>query len=451
VIGSTRNNLGTILIWSVITAAVTATSPVQVSRDTEAELQLDGAWRTRMIHATADLVERHYFDPGKATELADELRSSHRNGAYDDLLAPADLAAALTRQLEVHDRHFWVSWSPPGNVEPVNADPHSEESGACWREWSRLQNFGFRSVQVLPGNVGYLDLRYFDDTLSAGDTATAAMGLLANAGAVIVDVRNNGGGEPAMVQLLISHFMGPDPVQYNAFVERGKKASRQLWTLAYLPGKRLPDVPLFVLTSARTGSAAEAFAYSLQALGRARIVGQTTAGAANPGESFDIGEGFSIFISTGAPVNPITGTNWEGIGVRPDLEVDSLEALQVAHHEALKILIEDARSEIERREIAWALDALGARRNPVVLPASVLEDYSGDYGTRKIRITDGRLTYQRSRRATRTMLPLEGQDLFVLEGVDGFRIRFDRDDAGRVIRMVDQWSDGHREANPRAH
>jgi hypothetical protein len=418
--------------------------------DPAASHSLDQETRATIVEKTAQLVEDHYVFPDLAARIAAELRSALRDGAYDEWSAPADLASALTRQLEVHDPHFWVGWSPPGRVEPVNADPHSDESGDSWREWARLQNYGFRRVDVLPGNVGYLDLRFFEDASVAGETAAAAMGFLANTDAVIVDVRHNGGGEPSMVQLLISYFMEPEPVQYNSFLWRGGTKTRQLWTLAYLPGKRMPSIPLYVVTSPRTGSAAEAFAYSLQALGRATVVGETTGGAAHPGESFDIGDGFGVFISTGAPVNPITGKNWEGVGVKPDVEVDSLKAVDHAHHDALTVLLPDAQSVVEKREVSWALAALEARRHPISLSESELEGFVGAYGTRKIRLLDGRLTYQRGRRAIRTMVRLEEQDVFVLEGVDGFRIRFERDDSGTIVRMVDIWSDGHTEASPKA-
>jgi len=444
---SIKKRTGEIVAGIAVLAALPVLAQAPVTGNPNALLRLDAYSRARVVRKTAELVEKNYVHPALAEQVAAELRSALRRRVYDDHSEPADLAAALTRQLEVHDRHFWVGWSPPGEVEPVNADPHSDETGGSWREWSRLQNFGFRRVDVLPGNVGYLDLRFFEDAAIAGDTATGAMAFLANADAVIVDVRHNGGGEPSMVQLLVSYFMEPEPVQYNSFVWRGETGTRQLWTLPYLPGKRMPSVPLYVVTSARTGSAAEAFAYSLQALGRATIIGRTTGGAAHPGETFDIGDGFSIFISTGAPVNPITGANWERVGVKPDVEADSLEAVEVAHHDALTVLLEGADSDIERREISWAIDALEATSRPVSPDPSVLAEYPGTYGNREIRLSEGRLTYQRARRAIRTMVPLEEKDLFVLEGVDGFRIQFERDESGSVIRIVDMWSDGHTEAN----
>ncbi|MEJ2085205.1 MAG: S41 family peptidase [Acidobacteriota bacterium] len=300
----------------------------------------------------------------------------------------------------------------------------------------------------LPGNLGYLDLRYFDNVELGGSTAVAAMAFLAHTDAVIVDLRQNGGGEPAMVQLLASYFFGPERVHYNSFYSRGSDSLEQYWTLARVEGDRMPEVPLYILTARRTGSAAEGFSYALQALERATIIGQPTAGAAHPGETFDAIEGFSIFISTGKPLNPVTGSNWEKTGVQPDIEMDADEALDRARVLALEELLQAAASPVVTLEREWALEAILALRDPHLLAPEQSVDYVGSYGNRDISEQEGHLFYRRGDRRSYEMVFL-GDDRFLLDGKSGFRLEFERDADGSIIRLLDHWSDGHVEANTR--
>jgi hypothetical protein len=409
------------------------------------DLQLDNEARREVVLDLAGLIEKKYIEAETAVRLAHELRQRLAAGAYDAYDSRRDLAGVLTRELVETDRHFFIDWQPPGSGVALVGD-HSEESEEHWREYSRLQNFGFRRVDILPGNIGYLELCYFDSPRPAADTAMAAMNLLANTDAVIVDLRRNGGGEPEMVQLLASYFLGPEPVHYNSFHSRDGETTRQFWTLPHVRGKRILEAPLYVLTSARTGSAAEGFSYALQTQKRATIVGEITGGAANPGEGFAIGHGFSAFVSTGKPVNPVTGTNWEGTGVQPDTRVDSSYALDVAYADALRHLLAERTNETTRRGLEWALEALEVEDPPSKLPLPELQQLAGQYGNRRIRIEGDHLTYQRGRRTVHRMVPL-GNDRFLLANVDGFRITFERDPSGRVVRMLDQWDDGHVAAN----
>lgn len=398
------------------------------------------------VRRIATLVEENYVDQAQGGRLAAGLLRSLDDGEFTAYGDPRDLATALTGVLRPHDRHFLVSWSSPDQA-PVD-DHHDPAARAQWNEISRLGNFGFRSLATLPGNIGYLDLRYFDSVDIARPTAEAAMAFLANSDAVIVDLRENGGGEPAMVQLLCSYFFGPEPVHLNSLYWRPGNHTEEFWTLEYLPGRRLPDVPLYVLTSRRTGSAAEEFAYNVQSRKRGLVLGQVTAGAANPGDVFDAGNGFSIFISTGKAINPVTSTNWEGVGVVPDVAISSDAALDEAQLHALDRLRGEAMGPVRIRVLDWARDAIQAGRTPYPVSRSKLREYTGQYGNRNVRLEDGHLMYQRGDRPARAMIALDA-DLFLLKGVDGFRTRFERNQRGRIERMVDAWVEGHEEANTR--
>ncbi len=408
------------------------------------ETLVDDLDRAAVVGSIAHRIEENYVEPGLGDRAIRQLQDNLARGRYDSTSNPRDLAGLLTEDLSAFDQHFHVFWKPPESR--ASPGSHNEESEAAWAESTRLQNFGFETVARLPGNLGYLDLRYFDGLDHAGATAVAAMTFLSRSDAVIIDLRQNGGGEPTMVQLLASYFFGPERVHYNSFYSPSAESMEQFWTLARVEGDRMPQVPLYILTSRRTGSAAEAFSYAMQALERATILGSPTAGAANPGETFEAIDGFSVFISTGKPVNPITGTNWEKKGVQPDIEIPSVDALEQAQILALESLLEQGASPIAQLEREWALEALQRARNPISLKTDQLAELVGIYGNRKIAEASERLTYQRADRRTYFMVPL-GADRFLAEGKDGFRIRFERDSAGTVIRMVDMWSDGHIESN----
>ncbi|MCR5878011.1 S41 family peptidase [Phenylobacterium sp. J367] len=216
---------------------------------------------------------------------------------------------------------------------------------------------------MLPGAIGLIDMRYFAGFQAADAAARAradaAMTLVSGADAVIVDLRDNGGGSPAMVGYLASYFVPKDAPIYNTFKSRGPDAHE---TPPFeVRGERMLRAPLYILTSGRTGSAAEAFAYTLQAARRATIVGEASGGAANPGGFRPAGNGFRVFVSDGRPVNPITRSNWEGTGVQPDVAVPAGQALVRAQALALAEIRRSA-SGVAATEAEWAHAALSPGR-----------------------------------------------------------------------------------------
>jgi C-terminal processing protease CtpA/Prc len=144
-----------------------------------------------------------------------------------------------------------------------------------------------------------------------------------------------------MIALLISYlYAGDDRVHINDFYQREGDRTEEYWTSTTVPGPRLAEQPVYVLTSRRTGSAAEEFAYDIKHLKRGTVVGEVTAGGANPGGMFRLTDHFAAFIATGRAINPITKTNWEGVGVEPDVKVAADDALKTAHADALTRMIE---------------------------------------------------------------------------------------------------------------
>jgi C-terminal processing protease CtpA/Prc len=295
--------------------------------------RLDARLRTQIVErVTAALNEEYVFDD-KAREMETLVKGRLHDGAYDGLIQPAEFAARLQEDLRsvTHDRHLRVGTGPPlTQMQRTVLDPEQR------RRTLRRNNYAFQKVEVLEGNIGYLRFDGFVEAELAGETAVAAMNFLANVDALIIDLRYNGGGAPSMIQLISSYFFA-ERKHLNSFYVRATDSWEHFWTQEEVRGPKLVDVPIYILTSSRTFSAAEEFTYNLKNMKRATIVGETTGGGAHPvnGRNFDFGS-FTITMSVpyGRAVNPITGTNWEGTGVTPDIAVPADQALERALQEA---------------------------------------------------------------------------------------------------------------------
>ncbi len=250
---------------------------------------------------------------------------------YESIDSASALAAKLTADLQAisRDKHLRVQHSQSGAV-PTRRLPHDRADGS----------FGFARVERLPGNIGYIDLRSFSPASLAASKAAEAMNSIAETDALLIDLRQNGGGDAAMVALLISYLLEGEPVHLNDFLDRDGEVQQQFWTSKEVAGRRYAGKDVYVLTSGFTFSAAEEFAYNLANLKRATFVGETTGGGANPVTFFELDDRFRISVPTGRARNPITMTNWEGTGVKPDIAVPAKLALHTAHLMALTKLAE---------------------------------------------------------------------------------------------------------------
>lgn len=294
--------------------------------------ELDPERLEPLITAIGAEIEHTYIFADVGAKVAAHLKQRLWDGAYEGLGLEA-LAGRVNVDLKAinGDKHLNAFPLPQGDAKKPAPPP--EERAREEAERGRQTNHGFRKLEILDGNVGYLELTGFASPREAGETAVAAIGFFANVDALIIDLRGNGGGEASMIQLLCSYFFA-EPTHINSFEHRGRAQIDQNWTLPHVPGKKLVDVPLYVLTSGRTFSAAEEFTYDLKCLKRATIVGERTGGGAHPGAVHEIEGMLAVFIPDGRAINPVTGTNWEGVGVEPDLAVPAAEALDAALREA---------------------------------------------------------------------------------------------------------------------
>ena len=231
------------------------------------------------------------------------------------------------------------------------------------RRMGRLDNFGIHRVERLDGNVGYLDVRRVAVPANAGPAIAAAMELVAGTYALIIDLRHNGGGSPEGVVFWCSYLFGEEPTHLNDIYRADTGETRQFWALPYVPGPRYVDRPVYVLTSGRTFSGGEDFGYTLQALGRAEVIGETTGGGAHPTRPFPISAAVHIAIPFARSVSPVTGTNWQGTGVVPDVQADAAQAYDVAYARALRhvLALDDVPPPIadEAREALAVLPGTG--------------------------------------------------------------------------------------------
>lgn len=321
--------------------------------------------RAEVIDGVLRKLNASYVFPEVAGKMEAAIRERLKNGEYEAITSARAFAAALTEHLQAvsHDKHLRVLYS----FAPLPAEPEGSDGtpAADLRQTSRRFNFGFEKVERLAGNVGYLDLRYFDSPEIGGDTATAALGFLANTDALVIDLRQNGGGEPAMIALLSSYLFPPEPVHLNSLYWRPTDTTQQFWTLPYVPGKRYLGKEVYVLTSKRTFSGAEEFAYNLKNLKRATLIGETTGGGAHPGGMERISDHFAVWVPTGRAINPISKTNWEGTGVTPDVPIAADQALETAHRMALKKLLEKATDAEEKERLENALRAVEGKPQAV--------------------------------------------------------------------------------------
>jgi len=300
---------------------------------------LDAEHRQRVIQAAVANLTKYYVDPDVAQRMAGALLAHEKNGDDEAAIDGEVFAGLLTKQMmEVsHDKYVMVTYSADVDSSHEGPPTPTSDEVARYRKEMEENNCTIETARILPHNVGYLKFNAFPDAAVCGKTMAAAMTSLNHSDAVIFDLRDNRGGYANMVAL-IATYLFDRPTHLNDFYDRAKNSTEQSWTLPPVPGNRLTDKPIFVLTSSTTFSAAEGFAYDLKMLHRATLVGETTSGRGHMGMPRRIDDHFTIRIPGMRVINPISRTNWEGTGVEPDVEVKAADALATATMLAEKTL-----------------------------------------------------------------------------------------------------------------
>jgi retinol-binding protein 3 len=418
--------------------------------------------REQVIEEMLRQLRRRYVIPDAVEKIEEHLRKQLRAGSYDNAGTAGKFAQALTESLRAvgDDLHFDVRHDPKreraltaagtGTRAKLPDIPPSLEE----RETLREANYGFGEAKVLLGNVGYLELSSFVDLRYSKSTAVAAMGFLANTDALIVDLRRNNGGSGSLVSFLIDYFFGPEPVELMSSYDRETNTTTRQKTSKKDPGLRLPRVRVYVLTSRNTGSAAEAFAFTLQQVGRGKTVGERTAGAAHGGGWVPIGLGFIIFIPTFRGFNPRTGKSWNNVGVQPDVPAGAERSIEVAHYEAVQGLLARATRESQKQSLNWILPLLELRAfDQKQVPLARLEEYPASYEGVTISLVQGQLFFLGASGIRRNLLAL-ADDYYLVEDLtvppeNQARIRFVRNAEGKIIELQLVVRDGRIFRRPR--
>ncbi|WP_229831439.1 S41 family peptidase [Actinoplanes ianthinogenes] len=307
----------------------------------------------KLVEKALELLCGNYIFADRAQEAAERIRKRLAAGEYDQLDEEA-LGRRLTAELfdVCQDKHLRVRT----RTEDVREALTKPEMEAAWREQQRLTNYGIARVERLDGNVGLLDLRSVASAGAGGRAIVAAMELVSQTDALIVDLRKNRGGSPDGAVLWTSYFFPDGETHLNSIYEGATGHTRQFWSHAWLPGERYLDRPVYLLTSESTFSAGEEICYNLKAQKRAVLVGETTKGGAHPTDAFPITPTLEITVPAARAINPVTGTNWEGTGVEPDVAVAAQEAFDVAYRMALHHVLASTTAPAILAEARSALD-----------------------------------------------------------------------------------------------
>ncbi len=360
---------------------------------------------TETINRMGDLLEKNYVFPDKATAMKKMLLENLAKGSYYNMTLEG-FATAVYKDLQAisPDRHMRVDVFPE-KPQINNNDPQGGRNN------NPKKNNPFKKIEFLPGNVAWVVFDNFPNPALCDEYVVSVMNSIAGANAVIFDLRNNGGGSPLLVQLILSYLL-EEKTHYNTVYNRMKNTTTEYRTYKIntefesesgtgpdnkdrkLKGKvnisGLLKAPVYVLTAKRTFSAAEEFAYDIQSIKRGKIVGHATGGGSHQMNGFGIYGRIGMLIPYSRPVNPFTGTDWEGNGVKPDIEVDANDALKTAHTDALKTLKETAAPPQEKQDYDWAIKlAEYYYKNPAPLTDPEMKNISGKYGKDTRVFVDG--------------------------------------------------------------
>jgi hypothetical protein len=282
--------------------------------------------REAVIRDTAALIEARYVDPVKAKMVAREMRKAAPT--WRNISSAEEFARTMSEWLRktASDGHFALDYSP---TEISENEPSSFAEAEMIKYYGPQVNHGIEKIERLPGNIMLLDVRVFPPLPMAADMFTAMMTIVAQGDALIIDLRRNGGG--AETANLMSGYLLPPGSKMSGGYDRPSDTHSTQVSPYWVPGRIFgSEKPIYILTSKRTFSAAEAFAYDFQALKRATIVGEVTGGGANPFEYRRIHPHFALSLPEARSINPITGTNWQDVGVKPDVVVPAEQALETA-------------------------------------------------------------------------------------------------------------------------
>lgn len=287
--------------------------------------------KTTFVEEASKLLIQNYVFPEIALQVEKHIKSKLEKGEFDKITDMQKFADKITEEMQSisHDKHMHLLFRPQ-QQSSIQDEQNPLEQFYFQKKRDLEESCGLTRIEKLENNIGVLEISSFNYlTEVAQPYIDAAMRMLSGSDAIIIDCRKNRGGSPDMVNYVCSYFF-EKPTHINSIYWKQIDKTIESITLENVGGQKIVDVPIFVLTSSHTFSGAEEFAYDLQTQKRATIIGEVTGGGANPGRAFPVGKDYRVFIPTGKAINPVTKTNWEGVGVKPDIEVESSKIFETA-------------------------------------------------------------------------------------------------------------------------
>jgi len=407
-------------------------------------LPLTRTAKTEVVDSLSKSLLKNYVFPDTASKMGNYIERRLKDGMYDQITNPNEFAQKLTTDLRsiYNDVHLSITYDPKmqrrlTDTSMINVTERRQQNLAEYRQ----QNFGFKKLEILSGNIGYVRFdQFYGFNEFSKEVVNTVFTFLKNANALIIDLRNNGGGSPDMVKYICS-FLLPPGTHLSSFFERRTIQTETMYTYQPSIPVSFVDRPVYILVSRRSFSGAEAFSYDLQALHRATIIGENTGGGAHAVGPNIICNGFIGLIPYSRAINPITGTNWEGVGVKPDIKISADSSLDAAILSYYDRQLAHATDSGQIKKVTWPRDMLQAKLHPYQADTSLQRTYTGNFANRLVSLENGYLYYTGTDGKKARLIPLAPAS-FRITDVDYMKIDFVRNAQGQVSKMNFIFEDG---------
>jgi hypothetical protein len=374
---------------------------ISVSLLAQANVEFGEKEQAQIIGKAISLLRENYIYPERVAGIEAFLNNKLRSGGYKEFVKPQDFLENLNADLEREgrDHHLDISFGPE-RVKQIKLEQQNEktnnpqEFNAEFMMRMRYENFRLRKIERLDGNIGYFNFLNFPPLDPSKESLVGALNFLRYSSAIIVDLRENGGGYADTMNFLVSYFL-KDGTQIGEWRSRKENQIRKVFVPADAMVNKIPDdIPVYILVSNRTSSAAEGFSGTLQQFRKAVLVGEQTKGEGNPGELFIINDFLYIMIPTVEARNPVTGKSIDGIGLTPDIKISPDKAFAKALLEICTQLAKTAHVDELKRLYQWQIPLLENELNPEPLTEKIASAIKGEYeGNRKIVYENGKIYY----------------------------------------------------------
>lgn len=409
--------------------------------------------KKQVVEQLITVMNQNYVFPEISKKTEAMLKKNLKNGRYDAINDPVQFADMLKGDCLVisKDVHFSVQYSPRMTqmFTVMNSQNEEDKKKAleAEHEYYRSENYGFEKIEHMKGNIGYIKFSVFMNTPAAFEKAATAMNFVADCDALIIDLRENMGGSPEMIQFIISYFFS-QPTLLNTFYNRPTNTMRESWSLPFVSTKKMANADVYILTSKMTVSAAEEFTYDLINLKRATAIGETTMGGAHPTMTLALSNDFYANVPFERAINPVTKTNWEGAGVKPNIEIAAEKSFDKAYELALEGLMKKAEDPRKKFMLQWTYEGMKSDNSPYQMSEDTMKKFVGTYGERNVYLKDGKLFYRRGAGKEMRMIPMS-ETKFKVDAVEYFRIEFITEANGSVVTLNGLYDDGRTEPSPK--